>query len=249
MITIQTSTTQTVFPLNRHHLRAASREGGGTGFLHEGHEGHEDPNTQRHERSRRTEKSSFRDARLRSVCVVSVFALTLVLVPASGLAQASAVGRAAVGSIVDRWVTRTEQLVIPAAEALPEEAYAFAPTAGEFAGVRTFAEQVSHLAAANYQLAARALGERPPAGTANETAPPTVKTKAQILEYLRGSFAALHRAAGRITVQNVEDPIRIGHEIESATGLVIDAIAHAQNHYGQMVEYLRMNHIVPPASR
>ena len=69
------------------------------------------------------------------------------------------------------------------------------------------------------------------------------------MAYLKGSFAMLHCAATGLTVQNVETPIAIRSETQSALGLIIDALAHAQNHYGQMVEYLRMNRIVPPASR
>ena len=156
---------------------------------------------------------------------------------------------AAIGSVLDRWVTKIEQLTIPAADALPEPSYGFRPTDGQFGGVRTFAEQVTHLAAANYQLAAKALGETPPAGTQNETAPASIKTKSDIMAYLRGSFAALHRAARRVDARNVEDPISVGTETESAAGLIVDALTHAQNHYGQVVVYLRMNGIVPPASR
>jgi len=69
------------------------------------------------------------------------------------------------------------------------------------------------------------------------------------MEYLRGSFERLHRAAAGLTVENAEAPIIVGKETQNGVGLVIDAIAHAQNHYGQMIEYLRMNRIVPPASR
>src|SRR5262249_47568463 len=154
-----------------------------------------------------------------------------------------------IGEVIDLWVTRTEQLVVPAADALPDGAYEFRPTVGEFTGVRTFAEQVTHLAAANYQLAALALGEDPPPGTRDETAPPTVRTKAEIMSSLRGSFASLHRAARRINVRNVEDVVVVGNESQNAAGAVIDALVHDQNHYGQIVEYLRMNGIVPPASR
>jgi hypothetical protein len=64
--------------------------------------------------------------------------------------------------------------------------------------VRTFAEQVKHLAAANYQLGSKALGVQPPAGTKNESAPESVKTKAEIMQYLRGSFSCLHRAAAML---------------------------------------------------
>jgi uncharacterized damage-inducible protein DinB len=154
-------------------------------------------------------------------------------------------------SVLDAWVTQVEQLVVPAADALPEEQYAFAPAGGEFRGVRTFAEQVKHLAAANWQLGSRAAGETPPAGTHDEIAPESIRTKAQIMEYLRGSFACLHRAAAASAGGKLVEPIEgtSGTWQRTRLGLLIDAIAHSSNHYGQMVVYLRMNGIVPPASR
>jgi hypothetical protein len=151
---------------------------------------------------------------------------------------------------IDEWVTKTEQVVVPAAEAMPEERYSFAPTAGEFAGVRTFAEQVKHLAAANYQLGAHVLGERPPHDEQGEKGPGTVKTKAEIMEYLKGSFTYLHKAASTIDNKNAADSVEwSGKQQGTRMGLIIDALAHSQNHYGQMVEYLRMNGIIPPESR
>jgi hypothetical protein len=112
-----------------------------------------------------------------------------------------------VSQVMDFWVTHTEQLLVPAADAMPEAKYSFAPSSGEFSGVRTFADQVKHLAAANYQLAAATLGEEPPTGTDHETAPNTVNTKAQVMDYLRGSFASLHRAAAALNENNMDDPI------------------------------------------
>jgi uncharacterized damage-inducible protein DinB len=153
-----------------------------------------------------------------------------------------------VGQALDVWIANTEKEVVAAADAMPEEKYAFAPTAGEFTGVRTFAEQVKHLSAANYQLAARILDENPSHGEHNETAPDSIKGKAQIMEYVRGSFAALHRAVVTISETNMLDPLGSRgprNRLESA----VDAVAHSYDHYGQMVEYLRMNGIVPPASR
>jgi len=151
---------------------------------------------------------------------------------------------------LDEWVTKTEKLVVPAAEAMPEDRYSFSPTYGEFHGVRTFGEQVKHLAAANYQLGALILQEKPPHEERGETAPEPVKTKAEILAYLRGSFDYLHRAASAIHEDNAATPIEVarGH-METRVGLIVDALAHSHDHYGQMVEYLRMNGIVPPASR
>jgi hypothetical protein len=155
------------------------------------------------------------------------------------------------GQALDVWVTKTEKLVVPAAEAMPEEKYAFAPTNGEFAGVRTFAEQVKHLAAANYQLGALALGEKPPHDEHGERAPENVKMKAEIVEYLKGSFAYLHEVAGEISEKSATEAIELpdGYGKDTRVGMLIDALAHSQNHYGQMVEYLRMNGIAPPDSR
>ena len=153
-----------------------------------------------------------------------------------------------VSQVVDFWVTNTEQLVVPAADAMPEARYSFAPSNGEFSGVRTFAEQVTHLAAANYQLAAGALGEEPPPGTDHEAAPRTVNTKAQIMDYLKGSFTNLHRAARALNESNMDDPLPLKGN-RTRLHMLMDAVIHSSNHYGQMVEYLRMNNIVPPASR
>jgi uncharacterized damage-inducible protein DinB len=150
--------------------------------------------------------------------------------------------------VLEDWVSNTEKLLVPAAEALPEEKFAFAPSNGQFKGVRTFAEQVKHLAAANYQLGAKVLGEQPPEGTHDETAPDSVRSKTEILAYLRGSFAILHRAAASINEENM-NLLPPGEPKRARFWLLIDAVAHSQNHYGQMVEYLRMNGIVPPASR
>jgi uncharacterized damage-inducible protein DinB len=176
-------------------------------------------------------------------------AIIFLLSTASVIAQeAKSAEPHTVSQVVDFWVTNTEQLLISAADAMPESRYSFAPSNGEFSGVRTFAEQVKHLAAANYQLAAATLGEEPPAGTDRETAPDSVRTKAQIMDYLKGSFAALHRAASALNEKNMDDPIPSkGNRTHLL--MLIDALVHSSNHYGQMVEYLRMNSIVPPASR
>ncbi|HKD79139.1 MAG TPA: DinB family protein [Candidatus Angelobacter sp.] len=159
--------------------------------------------------------------------------------------------RPAIGQSLDHWVSTAEREIVPAADAMPEEKYSFAPTTGEFTGVRTFAEQVKHLSAANYQLAARVLGQQPLHGERDETAPDSVKSKAEIMEYLKGSFAELHRAAAAINEKNMREPITVPSGSRRMTRLefVVDAVAHSYDHYGQMVEYLRMNGIVPPASR
>jgi hypothetical protein len=129
---------------------------------------------------------------------------------------------------------------------MPAEKYGFAPSNGTFEGVRTFAEQVKHLAATNYIMACAVLGEKPPHQESNELAPASLKSKAEIMEYLKGSFAYLHRASAAINEQNAEEIVKFAR---TRPGLVVDALLHSFNHFGQIVEYLRMTGIVPPASR
>jgi len=143
--------------------------------------------------------------------------------------------------------------VVEAAEAMPADKYGFAPTAGEFHNVRTFGRQILHLAATNYILAAAALGQSPPADAGDEAGPDSVVTKAQHLTYLKGSFDALDRAIDAIGETRI--PVRSSpispFQGGSATrvGLIAEAMIHSYDHYGQMVVYLRMNGMVPPASR
>lgn len=181
--------------------------------------------------------------------IIRMFAIVLLLSAASVIAQVAKPAEPhTVSQVVDFWVTNTEQLIVPAAVAMPESKYSFAPSGGQFYGVRTFAEQLKHLAAANYQLAAGTLGEEPPAGTDHELAADSVKTKAQIMDYLKRSFTSLHRAAAALNEKNMDDPIPSKND-RTRLLMLIDALVHSSNHYGQMVEYLRMNNIVPPASR
>jgi len=146
-----------------------------------------------------------------------------------------------------------ETQIVSAADAMPAVKYGFAPTEGEFKGVRTFGKQVKHLAATNNILAAAALGEEPPADAGDEDGPETVRTKAEILDYLNASFAHLARAIDAIGDQNTptkSSPISpLPAVATTRLALTVESLIHAFNHYGQMVEYLRMNGVVPPASR
>jgi uncharacterized damage-inducible protein DinB len=143
--------------------------------------------------------------------------------------------------------------IVSAADAMPAVKYGFAPTDGEFHGVRSFGQQVKHLAATNHILAAAALGEEPPADAGDEAGPETVRTKAEILDYLNASFAHLGKAIEAIDEMNENvkaSPISPMKKTETTRlALTVEALIHAFNHYGQMVEYLRMNGVVPPASR
>src|SRR5258708_5267964 len=143
----------------------------------------------------------------------------------------------------------TEKVVVSTSDAMPADKYGFAPTDGEFKGVRTFGQRVKHLSATNYILAAAALGEEPPADAGDELGPEAVRTKDEILRYLKGSFAYLNKAieaTGRTNTPVTSSPISPLKSAEATRlALVVESLVHAFDHYGQMVEYLRMNGIVP----
>jgi uncharacterized damage-inducible protein DinB len=154
--------------------------------------------------------------------------------------------RLTVSQALDFWITNTEEEVVSAADAMPEDKYSFAPTAGEFTGARTFAQQLKHLAANNYRMPAHILTQTPTPDHEAETGPDAVRSKAQIMDYLK---AALHRAVATIDEGNMVQPLAVPRRQNTRLQFAVDAVAHSYDHYGQMVEYLRMNGIVPPASR
>jgi uncharacterized damage-inducible protein DinB len=156
-----------------------------------------------------------------------------------------------VTEILDHTVTNFEHEFVSTAEAMPEEKYGFAPTNGEFKGVRTFAQQIKHVAAVNYELAAAILEEKPPVDIGDESGPASLTTKADILKYLNDSFAYVHKAVQTMNDKNLAETVRspFGEGRVSRLGLAMGVASHGSDHYGQMVVYLRMNGIIPPASR
>ena len=83
------------------------------------------------------------------------------------------------GEVIDRQFTTVEKEFVPAVEAMPAEKFDFAPTTGEFKGVRTFALQARHVATVNYMIGASLLGEKPPVDVKSENGSDDLKTKDQ----------------------------------------------------------------------
>jgi uncharacterized damage-inducible protein DinB len=159
--------------------------------------------------------------------------------------------RRTVTMILDRTVSNLESEFVPAAEAMPEDKFSFAPTNGEFKGVRTYAEQIKHVAAVNYELGAAILEEKPPVDVNGESGPTSIASKADVLKYLKESFEYVHKAVATINESNSTGTVRspFGEGKVSRMGLATTVAWHGYDHYGQMVVYLRMNGIVPPASK
>lgn len=191
------------------------------------------------------------------VAAVCAGALTLCIagMPQPASAREAAAAQQApetVGSTVDREISAVEKLVVEAAEAMPEEKFNFSPenlnlSGSEYKGVRTFAVEVKHIATSNWFIWSPITGDKLPEGLKDGNSPEALKTKAEIIQYLKDSFALGHRAAAALTTENMlQSP---GKSKSSRLRLATFGVAHAYDHYGQMVEYLRMNGIVPPASR
>jgi DinB superfamily len=156
-----------------------------------------------------------------------------------------------IAQVMDHAVSGVENEFVSAADAMPEDKYSFAPTNGEFKGVRTFAQQVKHVATVNYLVGSAILEEKPPIDLGGENGPDPVKTKADIMKFLKDSFAYVHKATLTINEGNLLNPIKspFGSGMTTRLGMSTLIVGHCFDHYGQMVEYLRMNGIVPPASR
>ena len=157
-----------------------------------------------------------------------------------------------IASTVEREISTIEKQVVEAAEAMPEDKFNFSPESlnipgGEYKGVRTFAVQVKHVATSNYFIWSPLTGDKLPEGLKDGNGPENLKTKADIIKFLKDSFALGHKAAATLTTQNMLQTAE--HSKSPRLYLATFAVAHAYDHYGQMVEYLRMNGIVPPASR
>jgi hypothetical protein len=145
-----------------------------------------------------------------------------------------------------------------AAEAMPEDKWDFRPAPGLFknekpefgpAEVRTFADQVKHVACSNFAFSAELDGTRPPEAC-DKGGPSPARTRKELLIYLRDSFVALNKSLGAISVKNMFDPIEGPYAgPNTRLGLAEVCVWHAADHYGQMAIYLRLNGIVPPSSR
>jgi hypothetical protein len=145
-----------------------------------------------------------------------------------------------------------------AAEAMPASKWDYRPAAGMFKNekpefgpseVRTFAEQVKHVACANFAFAAELDSTKPP-DVCDKGGPSPAKTSGELLNYLRDSFVAIKKSLNEITVKNMYDPIDGPYAgPNTRLGLAGVCIWHVADHYGQLTLYLRENGIVPPASR
>src|SRR6266852_3618384 len=189
---------------------------------------------------------------LRMICIVAVLRLAVGLsaktaapaaTPAPApQAQPSAQPAPTIPTVIDREISIIEKEFVDAAEAMPEDKYNFTPAGlniqgSDYKGVRTFAEEVKHVATANYMFWGAISGDPMLPGTNGPNGPDTVKTKAEIVKYLKDSYAIGHKAAGMLTPENIVTTVKIPMSPNPISKLFVATfgVAHGFDHYGQMV--------------
>jgi len=161
-------------------------------------------------------------------------------------------------SVLNNSLRGIEHQIMNAADAIPADKFDFSPGTANIPGdfktpnpVRTLAEQFKHIAVSLEGEAAGILGQKADPG-ADENGPKNVKTKQEVVDYLKAAFAKAHSAIDTINQQNATEEIANpygGNRKTTRLSLAVGMSGHSNNHYGQIIEYLRMNGIVPPESR
>jgi uncharacterized damage-inducible protein DinB len=147
--------------------------------------------------------------------------------------------------VYGQMLKRMSSEFIDAAEAMPADKYNFAPTAGKFDGVRSFGAQVQHVAEANYFFFS-GFGL---SGAPDDAKLKALKSKDELVQALKDSFAFAQKGIDTMTPQNAFTTVGSGKMQMTRAAWATICLAHSMDHYGQLVEYLRMNGIVPPASQ
>ena len=195
--------------------------------------------------------------RLRYVCTALILGgCTLVGSAQTGSSSAKVAASTQMSPVQaqDELLNLFEHDFMGVAQAMPAEKYGFAPTAAIFTpsqgtkydGVRTFAQEISHVTLANYYFASKILGEKMPVDPKRIQG---LTTKEELLKAASDSFAYAHKAIASITLENAYTAFDGVDGMHTRSVVASFISAHGFDHYGQMVEYLRMNGGVPPGSK
>jgi len=196
--------------------------------------------------------SPFRTAALLVMCGIALSA-----VGKFAAAQNSAAKKAAQPDDIPKSIAESvsgtlqfaEGNFIGLAEAMPEDKYSYIPKVGKFDDVRSFGEQVKHVACAQFAFFNEFEGKKPPEDCEKGGHDPA-KTKAELIKYLKDSFDYSNRVLGTLTANNALDRVEGRYAgPNTKLGISVVAVWHITDHYGQLVEYLRFNGIVPPMTQ
>ena len=193
----------------------------------------------------------------RSAAILITCGMALAAVAKSAVPQNSATKQAAqkddipksIADSVGGTLQFAEGNFLALAEAMPEDKYSFIPTVGKFEDARSFGEQVKHVACAQFAFFNEFEGKKPPDDCEKGGHDPA-KTKAELIKYLKDSFDYSNGVLATLTAQNALDRVEGRYAgPNTKLGISVVAVWHVTDHYGQLVEYLRLNGIVPPMTQ
>jgi len=161
-----------------------------------------------------------------------------VAAPAAPVAPAGPVANGAIKGLSFPW-NRVKDILVRAAEKMPEENYAFKPSPD----VRSFGQLVAHSADANFMFAAMAAGETPTPRDIEKTK----TSKADLVAALKESFAASEKVFA-MSDADLSVPMKLFGRETTRFGLVGLMVGHNWEHYGNLVTYMRIKGLVPPSS-
>lgn len=144
--------------------------------------------------------------------------------------------------IASAWKT-TKDVTLAYAQAMPEEHYGFKPVPE----VRSFAEQLLHIAGANYFFMSRVKGEKPALDRAAFDAKD--KSKADVIKLLEQGFEVGTTALGSLTEEQAKEEVPFGQGKMPKWRVALLVMDHTAHHRGQTVIYLRLKGITPPEYR
>ncbi len=172
-----------------------------------------------------------------------------------GMAMApSGAAMATPAAALNKMLSVYEEELTGVVKAMPADKFNFAPNAATFVpgstekfdGVRTFAQQVQHLVQGNYFFFMNVTSVKPDIDMKTVG---SMTSKEDLVKALAESFVYAHKAVDTITPGNAFVLIKGVDGMDTRATVAAFAVAHGFDHYGQMVEYLRMNGVVPPGSK
>jgi uncharacterized damage-inducible protein DinB len=192
------------------------------------------------------------------LAIVSCLCCTVSMAQSSGSSSTqSSSATPTIASILNNQLHSIEREVMGAAEAVPQDKFDFSPATANVAGdfktpnpVRTMSQQFKHIGDALESYGSIIMGQKPPSSD-DENGPKNIKTKQEVIDYLKAAFAKAHSAIDTISAQNATEEITApgGSRKLTRLQLAVGMVGHSNNHYGQIIEYLRMNGMVPPESQ
>jgi uncharacterized damage-inducible protein DinB len=172
--------------------------------------------------------------------VCQVLVVALLLTPVGSSAQST---NPITASLRSAW-NSAKANVRRSADVMPEAKYTFKPVDG----VRSFGAMLAHVAGASYEFCAAAKGEKTP--HAEDAFEKSATTKADIVKALDGAIAycdEIYKTLDDAKAAQMTAGAFGGPQAARAAALMGNT-GHFQEHYGNLVTYLRINGLVPPSS-